>query len=177
MQQTVLPSGLSGLLASLSGRDNDVTPSTSTPPPPRKEGNFRALRRCPYRDRLPEPGAAPPLPPAPAAGWARAQFPGSPLPAQISLLYWPCSGQCYGDPSTAPKGLPARKQLFLWNRDAGCNKMWRRLGTHKDLPSAAVAAPSSVFISHAVSAGTGFRMQSYGMRKPHLPSRCCAEKK
>ena len=118
------------------------------------------------------------LPPSSAiAGWGRAQFPGSPLPAQISLLYWPCSGQCCGDPSTAPKGLPARKQLFLWKRDAGCNKMWRRLGTHTDLPSAAVAAPSSVFICHAVLAGARFRMQSYGMRKPHLPSGCCAEKK
>ena len=157
-----------------------MTPSTSTPHPhprPQEGRKFPSTQEMPYRDRLPEAGAAPTLPPAPTTGWGRAQFPGSPLPAQISLLYWPCSGQCCGDPSTAPKGLPARKQLFLWNRDASCNKMWRRLGTHKDLPSAAVAAPSSVFVCQAVSAGAGFRMQSYGMRKPHLPSRCCAEKK
>lgn len=143
LQQTVLPSGLSGLLTWVSRRDNDVTPSTSTPypppppPPPSprpQEGRKFQSTQMPYRDRLPEPGAAPTLPPAPTAGWGRAQFPGSPLPAQISLIYWPCSGQCCGDPSTAPKGLPARKQLFLWNRDASCNKMWRRLGSHKDLP-------------------------------------------
>lgn len=63
-----------------------------------------------------------------------------------SASYWPCSGQCCGDPSTAPKGPPARKQLFEWNRDAGCDRAWRRLETHKDLPSAAHGTIRAIYL-------------------------------
>lgn len=168
-----------GVLASVSGRGDDVTPPSPPHLPRPQEGRrFQGTQEMPLQRQAARARCGHhPAPRPPTADWGRAQPLGSSLPAQISLLSWPCSGQCCGDPSTAPKGPPARKRLFRWTRDAGCNRTWRRLGTHKDLPSVAVAAPASVFICHAVSAGAGFRMQSNGMRKLHLPSRCCAEKK
>lgn len=87
------------------------------------------------------PGAAP----GPQA--RRAPLPGlkGPGRAQISLLLALLRTVLWRR-STAPKGPPARKQLFEWNRDAGCDRAWRRLETHKDLPSAAHGTIRAIYL-------------------------------
>ena len=150
--------------ASVSGTDDDVIPWG------RKERSGHGDALLADRGRLPGgPGAAP----GPQA--RRAPLPGLKGPVLLkSASYRPCSGQCCGDPSTAPKGPPASKQLFERNRDAGCDRAWRRLETRKDLPS---AARGTIYLSAVVSAGAGFRMQSYRLRKLHLPFKVLHRKK